>query len=353
MAFGWGIVSTGRHPDIKIAPAMAAADGAALVGVCSRDQQRAEAFAHKHHARAAYSRLGDLLADSRVDGVFVASPNALHAEHVIQAAEAGKHVLCEKPLARTPDECERVVREAEQRGLVAATGFNYRFYPSMRKARELLDSGMIGELDHIRSYAGYSATDHNPWWVHDAATMGGGALRDNGIHLIDLTRWFLGEVADIRGLASDRVWRFPGCEDNGFALLRGANGAIASLHANWNEWAGYRFAIEIYGAHGCIRATCFPMMTRVIWMDRPGGKPRRRTYRFPGVFLKEHLRSYRWLVLESFVLELDAFRGAIEGRRTPLATAHDGMRAVEIAHAVAHAPAELMHAQSPEIQVSR
>src|SRR4029434_4011993 len=91
--FGWGIVSTGKHPDVKIAPAMAAADGGELVGVYSRDQNRAEAFAQKHHARAAYSRLGDLLKDSRVDGVFVASPNASHAEHVVQAAGRGKDVL--------------------------------------------------------------------------------------------------------------------------------------------------------------------------------------------------------------------------------------------------------------------
>ena len=79
MAFGWGIVSTGKHPDIKIAPAIAAADGGDLVAVYSRDQDRAEAFAQKHDVRAAYSQLGDLLKDSRVDGVFVASPNALHA----------------------------------------------------------------------------------------------------------------------------------------------------------------------------------------------------------------------------------------------------------------------------------
>ena len=111
MPFGWGIVSTGKHPDVKIAPAMAAAaDGGELVGVYSRDQQRAEAFAQKHGARAAYSQLGDLLKDSRVDGVFVASPNALHAEHVVQAAEAGKHVLCEKPMATTIADAVRMLQ---------------------------------------------------------------------------------------------------------------------------------------------------------------------------------------------------------------------------------------------------
>src|SRR2546428_723465 len=122
MPFGWGIVSTGKHPDIKIAPAMAAAYGGELVGVYSRDQHRAEAFAQKHHARAAYSQLGDLLKDSRVDGVFVSSPNALHAEHVVQAAEAGKHVLCEKPMATTIADAVRMLQACRRAGVTLRFG---------------------------------------------------------------------------------------------------------------------------------------------------------------------------------------------------------------------------------------
>src|SRR5690606_28302912 len=129
------------------------------------------------------------------------------------------------PLARTADECRLIVEAAEQSERLLATGFNYRFYPSILKARELLDAGIIGELDHIRSYAGYSARDHGQAWIHDEGIMGGGALRDNGIHLIDLTLYFLGEpVEEVHGFATNRVWRFPGCEDNGFALLRGESG---------------------------------------------------------------------------------------------------------------------------------
>jgi len=142
MAFGWGIVSTGKHPDIKIAPAIAAGDGGELVGVYSRDQQRAEAFARKHHARAAYSRLGDLLKDSRVDGVFVASPNALHAEHVVQAAEAGKHVLCEKPMATTIADAVRMVKACRHAGVTLGVAFNLRQHPAYRRARELVAAGL-------------------------------------------------------------------------------------------------------------------------------------------------------------------------------------------------------------------
>src|SRR5262252_2203143 len=126
MPFGWGIVSTGKHPDVKIAPAMAAADGGELVGVYSRDQHRAESFAQTHKARAAYSQLGDLLKDSRVDGVFVCSPNGLHAEHVVQAAEAGKHVLCEKPMATTIAAAVRMVQACHRARVTLGVAFNLR-----------------------------------------------------------------------------------------------------------------------------------------------------------------------------------------------------------------------------------
>src|SRR6185503_8185544 len=138
MAFGWGIVSTGKHPDIKIAPAMAAAVGGHLVAVYSRDQDRAEAFAQKHDARAAYSQLGDLLKDSRVDGVFVASPNALHAEHVVQAAEAGKHVLCEKPMATTIADAVRMGKRCRPAGATLGGAFNLRKHPPNSRARGLV-----------------------------------------------------------------------------------------------------------------------------------------------------------------------------------------------------------------------
>ena len=138
MSFGWGIVSTGKHPDIKIGPAIAAATGGELVGVYSRDQQRADAFAQKHGARAAYCQLADLLKDSRVDGVFVSSPNALHAEHVVQAAEAGKHVLCEKPMATTIADAVRMLQACRRAGVTLGVAFNLRQHPAYIRASSSL-----------------------------------------------------------------------------------------------------------------------------------------------------------------------------------------------------------------------
>ena len=101
MPLGWGIISTGQHPDLKVAPAMTAADDQEIVAVYSRDKGRAQTFAKKHGAAATYDSIDDLLQDSRVDAVFIASPNSLHSQHALQAAAAGKHVLSEKPMTTT------------------------------------------------------------------------------------------------------------------------------------------------------------------------------------------------------------------------------------------------------------
>src|SRR5213083_3441417 len=182
MPFGWGIVGTGKHPDLKIAPAMAAADAGELVGVYSRDQHRAEAFAHKHDARAAYSQLGDLLKDSRVDGVFVSSPNALHAEHVVQAAEAGKHVLCEKPMATTIADAVRMVHACRSAGVKLGVAFNLRQHPAHIRAREIVTAGALGRVVLAQGQWAFGVRGRdgspprnalNQWW--DALELIGGA----------------------------------------------------------------------------------------------------------------------------------------------------------------------------------
>jgi predicted dehydrogenase len=122
------------------------------------------------------------------------------------------------------------------------------------------------------------------------------------------------------------------------------------VHASWTEWAGYKFVVEIYGTRGYIRTSCFPMRTEVGWTDKTGGPIKRKTYRFVGDMIQEHLRSYRWLVIQSFIHEFSAFYDVVNGRANRvLATGLDGMRAVQIAASVARAdePAEsgiLIHA---------
>jgi predicted dehydrogenase len=323
-----GLIGCGEIGKLRAA-AIKRSSETELTAISDIDPDRARAVAGSYGGTVMVDWCTMLQLD--LDAVVISTPPHLHAEMCIKALESGKNVLCEKPLARTAEECRMILAVAEQNQRFVATGFNYRFYPSIEKARELLDAGLIGKLDHVRSYSGYSAKDHNHPWLHDVDVMGGGALRDNGIHLIDLTHYFLGDVEEVKGFALDSVWDFKGCEDNGFALLRSKSGTVASLQASWTEWRGYRFLIELYGTRGCIRASCFPMMTQVISMSELGGRTRRKSYLFPLIHLQEHLYSYRSVVTQSFVRELAAFAGAIRGEATTIATGYDGLRALEIA----------------------
>ena len=334
----FGLIGCGGIGKLR-AESLARAKGAELTAVTDLDTARAQSISAKYGGEVMVD-WQTMLAREDIEAIVVSTPPALHADMCIKALAADKHVLCEKPLARIPAECTAILQAAQQHNRFIATGFNYRFYPSIQKARELLDSGIIGKLDHIRSYAGYSAAEHNHEWLHDVTMMGGGALRDNGIHLIDLTCYFLGDVAEIKGFASNGVWQFEGCEDNGFALLRNAQGNIASLQASWTEWQGYKLLVEIYGTKGCIRTWCFPMMTQVVWFDKPDDKPKKKRFLFPMIHIMEHLRSYEWVVTQSFVQEIQAFVETLQGKVTPLATGQDGARAIEVAHAATHPKAE-------------
>ena len=315
------------------------APGVRLAKACDVDATRGNALAAKYgvpYEKDWRAALGD-----DVDAVLVSTPPPLHTDMCLEAFRRGKHVLCEKPLARNPAEGRQIVEAARTARRHLATGFNYRFYPAIATARSILDSGRIGDLDHIRSYAGHpGGNEFTHPWVHDVNVMGGGALVDNGIHILDLTRYFLGEVVEVKGFRTAHVWGFEGCEDNAFALLKNAKGNIAQLQASWSEWRGYRFFIEIYGTRGCVRASYPPMLAQATWSDKPGGPMRRKRFLFPAFQIKERLKTYRFTVVGSFVEEFKSFVRAAAGQNTSAATGFDGLRAVEIAHAVYRSSAD-------------
>ena len=141
MALGWALISTGKHADAFIAPAIGLAEDARFVAVYSREQERAEAFACKHGAQVASTSLEALVADSRVDAVFIVSPNFLHASYTKIAAQAGKHVLVEKPMATRIDEAVEIIRTCRSHGVHLGVGFHLRHHPGHQEARRLIAEG--------------------------------------------------------------------------------------------------------------------------------------------------------------------------------------------------------------------
>lgn len=272
---------------------------------------------------------------SSVDAVIVSTPPHLHLAPCLAALAAGKPVLCEKPLAPTVAEGEAIVNAARRAGVVLGTGFNYRFYPAVARARELIAAGRIGRVDHVKSFSGHpGGPEFTHPWVHDPAIMGGGALMDNGIHVADLTLHFLGAAVEGRGFATEGVWGFGGSEDNGYVIARTADNKVGMLHASWSAWPGYRWSVEIGGTHGSLDINYPPMW--LMHVERPEGaakKGRRHIYAFPAFQVQERLKSYRWTVVQSFVAEHRDFMARVAGRGGHGASGVDGLRAVELVQA--------------------
>ncbi len=332
-AFRFALIGCGAIGRFR-AQGLARTPGAQLASVSDIDAARGNAFVSEFGARYVPDWRA-AMAD--VDAVIVSTHPPLHEEMCVAALEQGKHVLCEKPLARNPEECRRILDAAQKSGKHLATGFNYRYYQSIVTAREILDSGRIGRLDHIRSFAGHpGGKEFTAPWVYDPSTMGGGALVDNGIHILDLTLYFLGKVSEVKGYRTSNVWEKGLCEDNAFALLKNPDGPVASLQASWTEWRGYRFWIEIFGTRGCVRASYPPMLAECRWFEKLEDPPRREFFWYPVFQVIERVKSYRYTLLNSIVAELREFVHVATTGTKPVvaATGYDGLRATSVAHAV-------------------
>ena len=171
MALGWGIVGPGRIADTAIAPGIGRSEDGFLQAVVSRDPGRAEAFAAKHGAARATTSYEDMLADPRVDVVFIGTPNAQHPQQAIAAMRAGKHVLCDKPLALAVADAEEVLRVAGETGVKLGVGFMSRHHPAHQEARRIIRSGAIGDVVLIQ--AEFSPGAHRPvGWRTDPAPSG-------------------------------------------------------------------------------------------------------------------------------------------------------------------------------------
>jgi predicted dehydrogenase len=220
--------------------------GAQLVACADSDLARAQALASRAGARAS-ADWRDVLPDA--DLIIVATPHDKLAEITLAAIREGKHVLVEKPAARSASELAPVVAEAEARNAIVRVGFNHRYHRAFRKARELVDSGTLGPLMFVRARYGHGArVGYEKEWRFDARVSGGGELIDQGMHLIDLARWFLGDFVKVDGTACTYFWP-TNVDDNAFLLLRTAQDRVAWLHASATEWKN-TFSMEIYGRTG-------------------------------------------------------------------------------------------------------
>jgi xylose dehydrogenase (NAD/NADP) len=197
MSVGWGLLSTAPINE-KILAAAGETDRADVIAVASRDAARAEAYAAEHGIDRAYGGYDALLEDPEVEAVYVSLPNGLHVEWALRALEAGKHVLCEKPMSRRAAEVERAFDRAEEAGLVLSEGFMWRHHPQTQKLTELLEEGAIGPLRLVRvAFSFPLATERSPDDARFSAELDGGAMMDVGCYCVSAIRLFAGEPVSV------------------------------------------------------------------------------------------------------------------------------------------------------------
>ncbi len=291
-------------------------EGASIRAVCDIDAYKAESAA---------KALGcDHYTDHRrmekldLDCVIVSTPNHLHHETCLSFLRAGKNVMCEKPLAITADQAWEMVDASHEAGVFLKTASNHRYMPNILKAHEIVSVGGIGNPLYFRGFIGHGGGKFSSNWFLDPKQSGGGTLMDNGCHLLDLMRWFVGEPAQCTGFVDTLLLEIKPLEDNAFVILKMRNNAYASINSSWTEWFGYLY-FEIYGDKGFVIVDC-----------RYGNKV---TY---GERDAEHVSVYDYTNLpsQSYRLEMADLVSSLLAKRQPQPSGEDGAKVVELIHAI-------------------
>jgi predicted dehydrogenase len=241
------------------------------------------------------------------------------------AIRAGKHVLVEKPAARNARELLPLLAAAKKERIQVRVGYNHRFHRAFRKAWEIVDAGKLGPLMMIRGRYGHGERlGYEKEWRADPKKSGGGEMIDQGVHLIDLARWFLGDLKELNGFAQTLFWKMA-VDDNAFLLLRTARGQTASLHASCTEWKNL-FSFEIYGRNGKLHIEGLGGsygLEKLTWyrMLPQMGPPETKIWEFPRAD-------------DSWEVEMNEFADDIRLRRSPQPGLKDGLEALRIVDTV-------------------
>jgi predicted dehydrogenase len=227
-------------------------DGLELAGICDQYLDPAIIGAQCRH----FTDYKTALDETEPDLVFVCTPNSFSPEICVYALERGCHVFCEKPPGRNVEDIRRIIAaEQAQVGLKVMFGFNHRHHPAILEAKSIVDAGRMGRILWLRGLYGKSGGGNESFedsWRNNPAVSGGGILLDQGIHMLDLFRFFCGDFSQIQGMLTTSYWDIP-VEDNAFVLLRSEEGQTAQLHSSATLWK-HTFQLDIGLEEGYLSA---------------------------------------------------------------------------------------------------
>jgi predicted dehydrogenase len=254
VAVRWGLIGAGDIVRKRVAEALRGCTGCELAAVSRARADLVEPFAREVGARRWYPHWRELTADPGVDAVYVATPVHLHAEQTVAAAEAGKHVLCEKPMAMDLAECDRMITACRASGVALGVAYYRRFYPMVARVKQMIDSGAIGTPVFVQmmAFEPFNPQPGDPRsWLIDRSQAGGGPMADFGCHRIEVLSHLLGPVRRVTSVVSTIALKRD-VEDTAAALLqfeRGATAMLAVTHAA----ADRQDTLDLFGTRGSIR----------------------------------------------------------------------------------------------------
>jgi UDP-N-acetylglucosamine 3-dehydrogenase len=286
-----------------------------LLCVVDNNVMQAKSLAKELHCEFCNS-FDEAIKKCDINAVVVALPNKYHTEVSIRAMKQGKHVFCEKPMAITSEEAKVMVKTSLEEGVFLKAGSNVRFFTNIVKAKEIIDSGTLGKILFARGWIG-----HQGWnlqagsWFTDPELIGGGTMLDNGCHLVDIIRWFIGEIKECFGYRVTLLHKLPDVlEDNALGILIGLNGEPALIQSSWTEWNGYLY-LEFYGGNS------------TLCIDNRGNEAKTIVKtKNNNVQVFDYSKEPK----SSFQKEIDDFISSVIARKQPLPSGYDGMRTVQI-----------------------
>jgi 1,5-anhydro-D-fructose reductase (1,5-anhydro-D-mannitol-forming) len=328
MKNGWGLIGTGKIADDRMLPAINAVADNRLVAVVSREQARADAFAKKFGAQHAYTSYDEMLRNPDVTVVAIHTPNSQHAEQAIAAARAGKHVFCDKPMATSEADAERIVRECEKAGVKLGVNFHNRFMPCFIDTKRIIDSGEIGDvlIVQIEASPGARPGGRLSTWRVDPQVAGLGTTMSIGVHVYDILRYLLS--SEIVTVSSFFDTPRGVMEEINLSTFRFANGVMAQVDINEKAAAPHNDFI-IYGSKGRITG-------RGLTRSRSGG-----TLHVVGADGKTRTTEYAATNAHAACVA-DFSRTLLEDRK-PSPSGIDGLRSVQLTDAMAKSAWDGVH----------
>jgi 1,5-anhydro-D-fructose reductase (1,5-anhydro-D-mannitol-forming) len=317
---GWGLIGAGRIADDRVLPGINAFPGNKLVAVVSRDQGRADAVAKKFGAQHAYTSYDEMLRNPEVTVVAIHTPNALHAELAIAAAQAGKHVFCDKPMATSVADAERMVAECDKAGVKLGVFFHNRFMPCFTDTRRIIASGEIGEVQLVQLEASPGARPGGRLgsWRVDPSIAGLGTTYSIGVHVYDILRYLLASEVATASAFFDKPRGVM--EEINMSMLRFENGVIAQLSVYENSPLPHNDFI-VYGTKGRLTG-------RGLTRSRAGGELQLTT-------TDDTMRTTQYPPINAHGECIAAFSTALLEGRDPSPSGIDGLRSVQLTDAMA------------------